>query len=114
MAAPNSGKKPHPRRFDSPEQEAFLSLWRTYDRLRMLEDELFSKHDLTAQQYNALRLLKAEHPGALPRWNLPGGLFRGPRTSRGWSIGWSSADWWPASAWPITAGSSKLASPTPA
>jgi hypothetical protein len=54
MAAANSPKK-HPRRFDSPQQEAFLSLWRTYDRLRMLEDELFSQHDLTAQQYNALR-----------------------------------------------------------
>ena len=29
------------RRFDSLEQEAFLNLWRTYDRLRTLEDELF-------------------------------------------------------------------------
>ena len=53
------------RRFDSPQQEAYLNLWRTYDRLRMLEDELFQRHDLTAQQYNALRLLKAEHPAAL-------------------------------------------------
>jgi DNA-binding MarR family transcriptional regulator len=43
-----------------------LNLWRTYDRLRMLEDELFARHDLTAQQYNALRLLRGEHPGALP------------------------------------------------
>ena len=50
------------RRFDSPEQEAFLSLWRTYDRLRALEDELFAAFDLTAQQYNLLRLLRAEHP----------------------------------------------------
>src|SRR5436305_15230568 len=53
-------------RFDSPEQEAFLSLWRTYDRLRALEDELFGRYELTPQQYNALRLLKAEHPGTLP------------------------------------------------
>lgn len=55
-----------PRRFDSPQQEAYLSLWRTYDRLRMIEDQLFSNHELTAQQYNALRLLRAEHPGTLP------------------------------------------------
>jgi DNA-binding MarR family transcriptional regulator len=55
-----------PRHFDSPRQEAYLSLWRTYDRLRMLEDQLFAGHDLTAQQYNALRLLKAEHPRTLP------------------------------------------------
>jgi hypothetical protein len=44
------------RRFDSLEQEAFLSLWRTYDRLRAFEDELFARYDLTPQQYNALRL----------------------------------------------------------
>ena len=50
------------RRFDSLEQEAYLGLWRTYDRLRALEDELFAKHDLTAQQYNALRLLRRDHP----------------------------------------------------
>jgi DNA-binding MarR family transcriptional regulator len=56
----------HARRFDSPEQEAYLNLWRTYDRLRMLEDELFQPYDLTAQQYNALRLLRAEHPHSLP------------------------------------------------
>ena len=49
-------------RFDSPQQEAYLSLWRTYDRLRGFEDELFARFDLTAQQYNVLRLLKAESP----------------------------------------------------
>src|SRR5262245_25948151 len=54
------------RRFDSTQQECYLNLWRTYDRLRKLEDELFQRYDLTAQQYNALRLLRAEHPGTLP------------------------------------------------
>ncbi|MBM4072864.1 MAG: MarR family transcriptional regulator [Planctomycetes bacterium] len=54
--------KPRTRRFDSPAQEAFLGLWRTYDRLRALEDELFARHDLTAQQYNALRLLRGQQP----------------------------------------------------
>jgi DNA-binding MarR family transcriptional regulator len=48
-------------RFDSPEQEVFLNLWRTYDRLRAFEDELFRRFDLTPQQYNALRLLRASH-----------------------------------------------------
>ncbi len=62
MAENSAGRQ---RRFDSPQQEAYLNLWRTYDRLRMLEDELFAGHELTAQQYNALRLLRAEHPGAL-------------------------------------------------
>lgn len=58
------------RRFDSLEQEAFLNLWRTYDRLRAAEDELFSQFNLTPQQYNALRLLRGEHPGTLPTLSL--------------------------------------------
>jgi DNA-binding MarR family transcriptional regulator len=59
---PDSGSKPKTRRFDSAQQEAFLNLWRTYDRLRAVEDELFRHYDLTAQQYNVLRLLRSEHP----------------------------------------------------
>ena len=50
------------RHFDSIEQEAWLALWRTYDRLRAIEDELFAHWELTPQQYNVLRLLKADHP----------------------------------------------------
>ncbi len=57
-------------RFDSPQQDAFLNLWRTYDRLRALEDETFARFALTAQQYNLLRLLRAEHPGVLPTLGL--------------------------------------------
>jgi len=58
------------RHFDSLQQEAFLNLWRTYDRLRASEDDLFSQYDLTPQQYNALRLLRGEHPGTLPTLTL--------------------------------------------
>ncbi|HQU42515.1 MAG TPA: MarR family transcriptional regulator [Pirellulales bacterium] len=58
-----SSRRPH---FDSLEQEAFLNLWRTYDRLKALEEALFGEYGLTAQQYNALRLLRAEHPDSLP------------------------------------------------
>jgi DNA-binding MarR family transcriptional regulator len=70
-------------RFDSPQQEAFLSLWRTYDRLKMLEDELFGRHDLTAQQYNTLRLLRAAHPHRVPTLALAGRLVsRAPDITR--------------------------------
>jgi DNA-binding MarR family transcriptional regulator len=62
MSTAHSRPARPPRRFDSLEQEAFLGLWRSYDRLRALEDELFGRYDLTAQQYNALRLLRGEHP----------------------------------------------------
>ena len=50
-------RAPH---FDSLEQEAFLNLWRTYDRLHVIEEELFSRFELTPQQYNALRLLRGQ------------------------------------------------------
>jgi DNA-binding MarR family transcriptional regulator len=70
-------------RFDSPCQEAYLNLWRTYDRLRMLEDELFGRYELTAQQYNALRLLKAAHPKKVPTLCLGAGLIsRAPDVTR--------------------------------
>jgi len=65
MSATATPKRIH-KRFDSPQQEAFLALWRTYDRLRAHEDELFARFDLTPQQYNVLRLLRAEHPNPLP------------------------------------------------
>lgn len=71
------------RRFDSLEQEAFLSLWRTYDRLRALEDELFARHDLTPQQYNALRLLKSQHPKTIRTLDLAARLVsRAPDITR--------------------------------
>src|SRR5579883_2966785 len=71
------------RRFDSLEQEAFLGLWRTYDRLRVLEEELFGRYDLTPQQYNALRLLRGEHPHKLRTLDLAGRLVsRAPDITR--------------------------------
>jgi DNA-binding MarR family transcriptional regulator len=45
--------------YDSPQQEAYLQLWRTYDRLREIEERLFGGHAITAQQYNALRVLQS-------------------------------------------------------
>jgi DNA-binding MarR family transcriptional regulator len=69
--------------FDSLEQEVFLNLWRTYDRLRLLEDELFGRHGLTPQQYNVLRLLRATSPDGLPTLALAGRLVsRAPDITR--------------------------------
>jgi DNA-binding MarR family transcriptional regulator len=76
----SSRSEPH---FDSLEQEVFLNLWRTYDRLRAVEEELFSRHDLTPQQYNALRLLRAEHPSSLPTLGIASRLVsRAPDITR--------------------------------
>ena len=58
-------------------------LWRTYDRLRILEDALFQQFDITAQQYNVLRLLRGEHPRRLPTLALASRLVsRAPDITR--------------------------------
>jgi DNA-binding MarR family transcriptional regulator len=83
MTAVQPRKARASRRFDSLEQEAFLSLWRTYDRLRALEEELFSGFDLTPQQYNALRLLRGEHPKSIRTLDLAARLVsRAPDITR--------------------------------
>ncbi|HTN75965.1 MAG TPA: MarR family transcriptional regulator [Pirellulaceae bacterium] len=66
----SQSKRGASRHFDSLPQEAFLNLWRTYDRLRDFEDALFSRFDLTPQQYNVLRLLRGEHPTPQPTLSL--------------------------------------------
>lgn len=71
------------RRFDSLEQEVFLNLWRTYDRLGALEEALFARYELTPQQYNALRLLRGRHPETLATLALAGQLVsRAPDITR--------------------------------
>ena len=71
------------RRFDSIEQSAYLNLWRTYDLLKSFEDRLFGQHDLSAQQYNTLRLLKAVHPTRVPTQELASRLIsRAPDMTR--------------------------------
>ena len=71
------------RRFDSPEQEAFLGLWRTYDRLRALEDAVFERAGLTSQQYNVLRLLAAAWPTKIRTLELASRLIsRAPDITR--------------------------------
>ena len=57
-------------KFDSPAQEAYLALWRTYDRLKAIEDRLFEQWRLTPQQYNVLRLLRAAAPQPVPTLQL--------------------------------------------
>ncbi|QDV24662.1 MarR family winged helix-turn-helix transcriptional regulator [Aureliella helgolandensis] len=77
--APTVGKPA----FDSLEQEVFLNLWRTYDRLRSMEDEVFGRVGLSAQQYNALRLLRSVYPDSMPTLVLGGRLIsRAPDMTR--------------------------------
>lgn len=69
--------------FDSLEQEAFLNVWRTYDRLRAFEDELFDEYGLTPQQYNVLRLLQTKHPAGYQTLQLAARLVsRAPDITR--------------------------------
>ena len=48
------------RPFESPEQEAALSVLRTNDQLMICFARLFRKHGLTPSQYNILRILRGE------------------------------------------------------
>ncbi len=83
MSAARSAKSASKRRFDSVEQAAYLNLWRTYDLLKAYEDRLFGEHDLSAQQYNTLRLLRSVHPGRVPTLELGNRLVsRAPDMTR--------------------------------
>jgi DNA-binding MarR family transcriptional regulator len=74
---------PRKGRFDSRRQEAYLALWRSYDRLRMAEDEVFARHSITPQQYNILRILQRRHPDTLPTLKLAARLVsRAPDITR--------------------------------
>ena len=44
--------------FNTPEEEALVSLQRTADRLHWRMSEMLKAHDLTPTQYNALRILR--------------------------------------------------------
>src|SRR6202166_1878481 len=48
------------RPFESPAQEAALSVVRTSDQLQIRFARLFRKHSLTPSQYNILRILRGE------------------------------------------------------
>lgn len=83
MASTAPQQRAKPRHFDSLEQEAYLNLWRTYDRLRTAEAELFDEFGLTPQQYNALRLLRGSHPEGCPTLTLQSRLVsRAPDITR--------------------------------
>ncbi len=69
--------------FDTPEQEVFLNLWRTFDRLKTIEAETFSRFGLSAQQYNTLRLLESVSPESMPTLALGARLIsRAPDMTR--------------------------------
>ncbi len=69
--------------FDSTEQRVFLHLWRTYDLLKAVEVECLAKFEVTAQQYNVLRILKSVAPEGLPTMQLGQRMIsRGPDMTR--------------------------------
>jgi DNA-binding MarR family transcriptional regulator len=69
--------------FDSLTQEAYLNLWRTYDRLKAVEDALFEEFEISAQQYNTLRLLQSVYPATMQTLDLRSRLVsRAPDMTR--------------------------------
>ncbi|WP_241676308.1 MarR family winged helix-turn-helix transcriptional regulator [Bremerella volcania] len=60
-----------------------MNLWRTYDRLKAFEEQVFGHAGLSAQQYNTLRLLKSVHPDSMPTLVLGSRLIsRAPDMTR--------------------------------
>ena len=53
--AADIGKK---EAFDTPAQEAFLNLAKSYNLLSSRFNQFFKEHDLTGSQYNVLRILR--------------------------------------------------------
>ncbi len=53
------------RAFSSPEEEAFLNLLRTADRLRRAFERRTRTWGVTSTQYNVLRILRGAHPHGL-------------------------------------------------
>jgi DNA-binding MarR family transcriptional regulator len=51
--------------FDSLELEAVLNIHRTADQLQRTFQQLLKAHELTASQYNVLRILRGAGPGGL-------------------------------------------------
>jgi len=83
MTEPDRQTRSTRRGFDSLEQEVFLNLWRTYDRLRALEEALFAQFDLTPQQYNVLRILACAAPDGCQTLELASRLVsRAPDITR--------------------------------
>jgi DNA-binding MarR family transcriptional regulator len=54
------------RPFSSPEQEAYLSLLRTADKLQSAMEAKLKEFGLTSTQYNALRILRGAGTNGLP------------------------------------------------
>lgn len=85
---PSSERPPCPApakrlHFDSLTQEAYLNLWRTYDRLKLIEDALFDEFGISAQQYNTLRLLESVYPATMQTLDLRSRLVsRAPDMTR--------------------------------
>ena len=52
--------------FDSPEQEAYLSILRTHSLLSVRFDRLFREHGISSPQYNILRILRGQQGEGLP------------------------------------------------
>jgi len=81
--ATSSARTARASKFDSLQQEAYLQLWRSYDRLKAIEDRLFDEVEISAQQYNTLRLLRSVRPQTMPTSALAARLVsRAPDMTR--------------------------------
>jgi DNA-binding MarR family transcriptional regulator len=62
------------RRVETPEQEAFLNVWRTQDQLFAQLSVLFKANGISVAQYNVLRILRGAGKEGLPCHDISGRL----------------------------------------
>ena len=69
--------------FESPFEEAFLSLLVAADAVRARLERVCAEHGITHGQYNVLRILRGAHPGGHPRCEIAARLIeRAPDVTR--------------------------------
>ncbi len=71
------------RQFESPAQEAMVSLLVTAGHLARALEEICAAHGITHDQYNVLRILRGVHPEGHPRYAIAERLIdRSPDVTR--------------------------------
>ena len=52
-------------KFSSAQQKAIVNIMYTYNWMNGIQEELFTKFDITQQQYNVLRILRGRYPNSI-------------------------------------------------
>ena len=70
-------------KFGSARQKALINIMYTYNWVTGIQEEVFTKYDVTPQQYNVLRILRGRHPNSICAGEIKGVMIdRSPDLTR--------------------------------